>query len=233
MSGETVGRPMEILLVEDSLTAARLASPCGTPILGVHMGRFGFIAETHPNDLYPHLEEILDVSLPDLSGGELQRSAVALALARTATLYLLDEPSAYLDSDERMAMARLIRRQGKSSRNSLDKLYVPLTRMDLVEKYRGAGEAAPPLDRLGTTRQAVQRSTDELLARGLAITEANPDHRTSPFIRLTPAGHEVLARISHAAMISRKRWLPDSDAAELEVAHVVVRRLRDALRQSS
>jgi ATP-binding cassette subfamily E protein 1 len=41
----------------------------------------------------------------------LQRSAVALALARTATLYLLDEPSAYLDADERMAMARLIRRQ--------------------------------------------------------------------------------------------------------------------------
>jgi len=41
------------------LTAARLAAPCGIPILGVHMGRFGFIAETHPNDLYPHLEEIL------------------------------------------------------------------------------------------------------------------------------------------------------------------------------
>ena len=64
-------------------------------------------------DLIPglHLDEILDVALPDLSGGELQRAAVALALARTATLYLLDEPSAYLDSDERMAMARLIRRQ--------------------------------------------------------------------------------------------------------------------------
>jgi ATP-binding cassette subfamily E protein 1 len=64
-------------------------------------------------DLVPglHLDEILDVSLPDLSGGELQRSAVALALARTATLYLLDEPSAYLDADERMAMARLVRRQ--------------------------------------------------------------------------------------------------------------------------
>ncbi len=58
-----------------------------------------------------HLDEILDVALTDLSGGELQRAAVALALARTATLYLLDEPSAYLDSDERMAMARLIRRQ--------------------------------------------------------------------------------------------------------------------------
>jgi len=29
------------------------------------------------------------------------------------------------------------------------KLYVPLTRMDLVEKYRGGGESGPPLDRLG------------------------------------------------------------------------------------
>jgi ATP-binding cassette subfamily E protein 1 len=58
-----------------------------------------------------HLDEVLDVALTDLSGGELQRAAVALALARPATLYLLDEPSAYLDADERMSMARLIRRQ--------------------------------------------------------------------------------------------------------------------------
>ena len=58
-----------------------------------------------------HLDGILDVALTDLSGGELQRAAVALALARVATLYLLDEPSAYLDADERMSMARLVRRQ--------------------------------------------------------------------------------------------------------------------------
>jgi ATP-binding cassette subfamily E protein 1 len=57
-----------------------------------------------------HLDGVLDVALPDLSGGELQRAAVALALARRAGLYLLDEPSAYLDADERMAMARLVRR---------------------------------------------------------------------------------------------------------------------------
>jgi transcription-repair coupling factor (superfamily II helicase) len=29
------------------------------------------------------------------------------------------------------------------------KLYVPLTRMDLVQRFRGAGEGGPPLDRLG------------------------------------------------------------------------------------
>ncbi|MDX2178746.1 MAG: transcription-repair coupling factor [Bryobacteraceae bacterium] len=29
------------------------------------------------------------------------------------------------------------------------KLYVPLTRLDLIQKFRGAGDAAPPLDRMG------------------------------------------------------------------------------------
>jgi NAD+ kinase len=42
------------------LTAARSAALAGIPILGVHMGRFGFIAETHPADLYHHLERVLD-----------------------------------------------------------------------------------------------------------------------------------------------------------------------------
>ncbi len=72
-----------------------------------------FDARLFERELVPglHLDEIQDVALTDLSGGELQRAAVALALARPATLYLLDEPSAYLDADERMSMARLIRRQ--------------------------------------------------------------------------------------------------------------------------
>jgi ATP-binding cassette, sub-family E, member 1 len=72
-----------------------------------------FDAKLFERELVPglHLDGILDVALPDLSGGELQRAAVALALARPATLYLLDEPSAYLDADERMSMARLLRRQ--------------------------------------------------------------------------------------------------------------------------
>ncbi len=46
----------------------------------------------------------------ELSGGELQRVAVGLALAREADIYLIDEPSAYLDSNQRMETARTIRR---------------------------------------------------------------------------------------------------------------------------
>ncbi len=41
------------------LKAARMAAPGGVPILGVHMGRFGFIAEAHPRDLFSVLGDLL------------------------------------------------------------------------------------------------------------------------------------------------------------------------------
>jgi ATP-binding cassette subfamily E protein 1 len=53
---------------------------------------------------------ILDRNVAELSGGELQKVAIAACLSRKAQLYLLDEPSAYLDVEERLSMARTIRR---------------------------------------------------------------------------------------------------------------------------
>jgi len=51
-----------------------------------------------------------DRNVAELSGGELQKVAIAACLSRKAELYLLDEPSAYLDVEERLNMARAIRR---------------------------------------------------------------------------------------------------------------------------
>lgn len=69
----------------------------------------------HPLSLKP----LLNKEVQDLSGGELQRVAVALCLGREADIYLLDEPSAYLDANQRMVTARVIRRvmekRGKSA----------------------------------------------------------------------------------------------------------------------
>jgi ATP-binding cassette subfamily E protein 1 len=53
---------------------------------------------------------LLDRQVKELSGGELQRVAIAACLSRKADLYLLDEPSAYLDVEERLTVARTVRR---------------------------------------------------------------------------------------------------------------------------
>jgi len=56
------------------------------------------------------VSSLCDRNLVELSGGELQKVAIAACLSRRADLYLLDEPSAYLDVEERLNMARTIRR---------------------------------------------------------------------------------------------------------------------------
>ncbi|MEM3725302.1 MAG: ribosome biogenesis/translation initiation ATPase RLI [Candidatus Bathyarchaeia archaeon] len=56
------------------------------------------------------INPLLERNVSELSGGELQKVAIAACLSRKAQLYLLDEPSAYLDVEERLNMARAIRR---------------------------------------------------------------------------------------------------------------------------
>eukprot|EP01087_Luapelamoeba_hula_P007090 TRINITY_DN1720_c0_g1_i1.p1 TRINITY_DN1720_c0_g1~~TRINITY_DN1720_c0_g1_i1.p1 ORF type:complete len:612 (+),score=112.13 TRINITY_DN1720_c0_g1_i1:39-1874(+) len=56
------------------------------------------------------IEEIIDQQVSHLSGGELQRVAITLCLGKPADIYLIDEPSAYLDSEQRIVAARVIKR---------------------------------------------------------------------------------------------------------------------------
>ena len=55
-----------------------------------------------------NLSHLLASSLDELSGGELQRVALADCLSKKADLYLLDEPSAYLDVEERLRFAKIL-----------------------------------------------------------------------------------------------------------------------------
>ncbi len=61
------------------------------------------------------LEKLFDQQLGDLSGGELQKVAIATALAKKADLYLLDEPSAYISAEDRFWIAKVIRSIVESS----------------------------------------------------------------------------------------------------------------------
>jgi len=66
------------------------------------------------------MNRLYNKNVGDLSGGELQRVALAATLGKSADIYLLDEPSAYLDSNQRMEAAKVIRRVvEKSSASAL------------------------------------------------------------------------------------------------------------------
>jgi ATP-binding cassette subfamily E protein 1 len=61
------------------------------------------------------LREFLEKPLSKLSGGELQRVAIAIACMRKADLYLFDEPSSYLDVSQRLNVAKAIREVAKNA----------------------------------------------------------------------------------------------------------------------
>ncbi|MBN1157235.1 ribosome biogenesis/translation initiation ATPase RLI [Candidatus Woesearchaeota archaeon] len=55
------------------------------------------------------IKELLMRRLDELSGGELQRVAIANCLSQDADLFLLDEPSAYLDIEQRLLISKIIK----------------------------------------------------------------------------------------------------------------------------
>lgn len=56
------------------------------------------------------ITELYDMPLQSLSGGQIQRVALALALGKDADIYLIDEPSAYLDSEQRILVSKLLKK---------------------------------------------------------------------------------------------------------------------------
>ncbi len=66
-----------------------------------------------------NIKSLFTKSLNQLSGGELQRVAIAKCLSEEADLYLLDEPSAYLDVEQRLKLTKVMKdfmyERGKSA----------------------------------------------------------------------------------------------------------------------
>ena len=100
------------------------------------------------------LDRLMDKNLMELSGGELQKVSIAEALSRDAEIYLLDEPSAYLDVEERYSITRVIKRIARDRRayiflvdHDLMVLDFASTRLMVFSGEPGrSGVANPPTD---------------------------------------------------------------------------------------
>ncbi|MGC9145606.1 MAG: ribosome biogenesis/translation initiation ATPase RLI [Nitrososphaeria archaeon] len=101
------------------------------------------------------LEKLLQKNISQLSGGELQKVAIATALLQDATLYALDEPSAFLDVEDRIALSKIlpnyIKRKGRAGIIIDHDLMLIDLISDSIMVFKGvpnvSGEAIGPLQK--------------------------------------------------------------------------------------
>ena len=77
------------------------------------------------------------------------------------------------------------------------------SRWKVLTSAAGSPHTVPQIARrMGLSRQAVQKIANALVADGLAFLEDNPDHKTSPFLRLTPKG----VKLTEAIGADHTKW---------------------------
>lgn len=101
-----------------------------------------------------NLKNIYDQELTEISGGELQKTIIASVLGSEADIYLFDEPSAYLSVEDRLTVAKTIRRIIQGSKKSAFVVEHDIVFQDYVSDslmvFLGVGgkfgKAYPPVD---------------------------------------------------------------------------------------
>jgi DNA-binding MarR family transcriptional regulator len=97
----------------------------------------------------------------------------------------------------------------------LDRVTVPQFRVLVVlsnaESPMRHGDLA---DALGLHSSTFTRTTDRLIAGGWVERRENPDNRRETLVNLTPAGHEIVARVTEARRAEIRAVLERLPAAE-------------------
>ena len=115
------------------------------------------------------MEYLYGLSVKHLSGGELQRVAITLCLGKPADIYLIDEPSAYLDSEQRLVTCKVIKRfilHSKKTAFIVEHDFIMATYLaDRVIVFEGI----PSIDTVATSPQILLTGINKFL-KSLEIT---------------------------------------------------------------
>jgi ATP-binding cassette subfamily E protein 1 len=111
------------------------------------------------------ISHLLDRTVQQLSGGELQRMAICATLLRDVDVYFFDEPSSYLDIHERMRIVKIIQKLAEDKRvlvieHDLAVLDVLADLIHIVYGKKGAFGIFTPAR---STRQAINTYLDGFL----------------------------------------------------------------------
>ena len=109
------------------------------------------------------LKKLYDKSVKGLSGGELQKVAVSLSLVRDADIYALDEPSAFLDIEDRISLAKFVQRFIKSKGRSALIIDHDIQLVDLVSDSLIIFDGIPGVEGTGYSPMTKEIGMNEFL----------------------------------------------------------------------
>ena len=125
------------------------------------------------------IEKLLDLQLSDLSGGELQRVAIAKTLSQKADLYLLDEPSAYLDVEQRLSLSKVISGMMDAQNGSALVVDHDLLFIDYISKRLLVFEGKPAIEGLVTGPFSMKEGMNKFL-KDIKITFRRDETNNRP-----------------------------------------------------
>ena len=125
------------------------------------------------------IEPLLDKILSELSGGELQRVAITACLSREADLYLLDEPSAHLDVEQRMLAAKVMRRFAESTEKTVLVVDHDIYLIDLLSERLMVFDGVPGILGIAHTPLEMREGMNAFL-KGIGITFRRDEETRRP-----------------------------------------------------
>ena len=127
------------------------------------------------------IKPLFNKTLNELSGGELQRVAIAKCLSTEADLYMLDEPSAYLDVEQRLSISKVIKDMMIDKGKAALIIDHDLLFIDYLSKKILVFEGQPALKGLTTGPLGMEKGMNHFL-KGLDITFRRDEESHRPRI---------------------------------------------------
>ena len=125
------------------------------------------------------IKKLYNKSVKNLSGGELQKVAVVSCLLQKVDLYALDEPSAFLDVEDRIAVAKFLQRFVRSYGKSAIIIDHDIQLMDLISDTMVIFEGEPGLKGNATSPMPKPEAMNRFL-KSLEMTFRRDEHSMRP-----------------------------------------------------
>jgi ATP-binding cassette subfamily E protein 1 len=125
------------------------------------------------------IKKLYNKTIKNLSGGELQKVAVATCLLKKADVYALDEPSAFLDVEDRITIAKFIQRFVRSFGKSAIIIDHDIQLMDLISDVMVIFEGTSGIEGFASSPLTKAEAMNRFL-RSLDITFRRDEHTSRP-----------------------------------------------------